>query len=410
MAEILPFHALRYDEQKAGALADLICPPYDVISDAQRDELYARSPHNFVRVEHGKVEPGDDPVDNRYTRARTLVDQWTEKGILRYDPSPAYYLYDHYFELDGQRLRRRGFFGALRLYQMGRGVVRPHEHTTPKDKSDRLRLLRLTRLNASPIFGMFEDPKGQIGALLEEWTARGPARFVGEARVGTERHLLWALDDRPPAQKLQAALKDARIYLADGHHRYEVGLEYLKEELDAKRIEFPEDTPNYILAYLCALDDPGLRILGTHRLVSGARGAVDAAIARSFDTAPIDRGALGDTQPGIVLVRDGVFTRLEPKPGVDLSALSETWRSLPVAQVEALLIEPARHAGGAVRYEHDTGRAIEAATGGVDAVLIRAVDAITLKKVADAWERLPAKTTYFYPKVPAGLVARPLGA
>lgn len=410
VAEILPFHGLRFDEQKAGALADLICPPYDVIGDALRDELYARSPHNFVRVEHGRTEPGDDPVDNKYTRAKTTLDQWIEKGILHYDASPAYYLYDHYFELGGQRLRRRGFFGALRLYQMGRGIVRPHEQTTPKDKSDRLRLLRLTRVNSSPIFGMFEDPRGQVGDLLEEWTARGPARFVGEARVGSERHLLWALDDRPPALKLQEALRDARIYLADGHHRYEVGLEYLKEELEAKRIEFPEDTPNYVLAYFCALDDPGLRILGTHRIVSGARAAVDAAVARSFESAPIDRGALADTQPGIVLVRDGVFSRLEPKPGVDLSALSEAWRSLPVAQAEALLIDPARAAGGEVRYEHDSDRAIDAATRGADAVLIRAVDAQTLKTVADAWERLPAKTTYFYPKVPAGLVARPLGA
>ncbi len=410
MAEILPFHGLRYDEQKAGPLADLICPPYDVIDEAQRDELLGRSPYNFVRVEHGKNEPGDDPVDNKYTRAKATVDDWTEKRILRYDPTPAFYLSDHYFELGGQRLRRRGFFGALRLYQMGRGIVRPHEHTTPKDKSDRLRLLRLTRVNTSPIFGMFEDPTARVAGMLEEWTARGPARFVGEARVGTERHMLWALDDHAVAQKLQAALKDLRIYLADGHHRYEVALEYLKEEIEAKRIEFPEDTPNYVLTYLCALEDPGLRILGTHRIVSGARAVVDAAIARSFEASPIDRGALADTQPGIVHVRDGAFRRLEVKPGVDLSALSEAWRSLPVAQAEALLVEPARSAGAQVRYEHDTDRSIDAASAGADAVLIRAVDPLTLKAVADAWERLPAKTTYFYPKVPAGLVARPLGA
>jgi uncharacterized protein (DUF1015 family) len=221
--------------------------------------------------------------------------------------------------------------------------------------------------------------------------------------------MLWALDDRPLTEKLRGLMKDARIYLADGHHRYEVGLEYLHEELEAKRIDFPEDTPNYILTYLCPLDDPGLRILATHRIVSGARAALDEAIARSFDAAPIDKGGLADTQPGIVRVRDGVFTRLELKPEADLSDLSEMWRSLPVAQAEALLIEPSRKAGGEVRYEHDTDRAIDAATGGADAILLRAVDPPTLQKVADAWERLPAKTTYFYPKVPAGLVIRPLG-
>jgi uncharacterized protein (DUF1015 family) len=410
VAEVIPFHGLRYDEQKAGTLSDLICPPYDVIGDTERDALLARSPYNFVRIEHAKAEPGDDPVDNKYTRAKAAIEQWTDEGVLRYDATAAFYLHDHYFELAGQRLRRRGFFGGLRLYPMGRGVVRPHEQTTPRDKSDRLRLLRLTRVNTSPIFGLFEDPKGRVASMLEEWTARGPARFVGEARVGSERHLVWALDDRPPAEKLQAALKDARIYLADGHHRYEVGLEYLKEQMDAKQVELPENTPNYILAYLCPIDDPGLRILATHRIVIGARAAVDAAVARSFEASPIDRGALADVQPGIVLVRDGTFTRLEPRPDADLSALSAAWRSLPVAQAETLLVEPARNAGGGVRYEHDTDRAIDDAIGDTDALLLRAVDATTLKSVADAWERLPAKTTYFYPKVPAGLVARPLGA
>jgi uncharacterized protein (DUF1015 family) len=409
MAEVIPFHGLRYDEAKAGPLADLICPPYDVIGDEQRHALYARSDHNFVRIEHGKPEPGDDPVDNKYSRAKAALDAWTEKGLLRYDPTPAFYLYDHYFELGGERLRRRGFLGALRLYQMGRGVVRPHEQTTPRDRTDRLRLLRLTRLNASPIFGLYEDHGARVAGMLEEWMARGPARFVAEARVGGERHLLWALDDRALASRLQGALKEARIYLADGHHRYEVALEYLKEENEAKRIDFAEDTPNYVMAYLCALGDPGLRILPTHRIVRGANAAIDEAVARSFEASPIDKGDLADTRPGIVLVRDGIFTRLEPRADVDLSQLSEAWRSLPIAQAEALIIDPARSAGATVVYEHDTDRAIAAAEGGASTVLVRAVDPMTLKKVADAWERLPAKTTYFYPKVPAGLVARPLG-
>jgi uncharacterized protein (DUF1015 family) len=409
VAEIVPFHGLRYDETKVGSLAEVVCPPYDVISEEHREQLYQRSPYNFVRVEFGKPEPGDDPVDNRYTRAKRALDEWTESGVLRHDPSPAFYLYDHYFELAGQRLRRRGFFGALRLYQMGRGIVRPHEQTTAKDKTDRLRLLRITRVNSSPVLGLFEDPRGRVAEALAEWTAHGPARFVAEARLGTERHMLWALDDRPITDKLQGLLTDARIYLADGHHRYEVGLEYLHDELEGKRIDFPEDTPNYILTYLCPLDDPGLRILATHRIVRGARAALDEAIARSFDAAPIDKGGLADTQPGIVRVRDGVFTRLELKPDADLSELSEAWRSLPVAQAEAMLIEPARRAGAEVRYEHDIDRAIDLAREGVDAILLRAVDPPTLQKVADAWERLPAKTTYFYPKVPAGLVVRPLG-
>lgn len=130
---------------------------------------------------------------------------------------------------------------------------------------------------------------------------------------------------------------------------------------------------------------------------------------RNFETAVIDRGALGDSQPGIVLVRDGRFTTLVPKPELDLSAMPESWRALPVAQAEELLVEPARKLGGEVSHEHDTQKAIAAATAGASMVLLRAVNAQKLKKVADSWERLPQKTTYFYPKMPAGLLLRPLG-
>jgi len=409
MADVVPFHGLRFNEGKAGSLGELIAPPYDVISEADRAALYERSPYNAVRLEAGREEPGDDPVTNRYTRAKAALESWFEAGILRVDSTPAFYLHDHYFELGGQRIRRRGFFGALRLYQEGRGIVRPHEKTFPTAKTDRLRLLRATRTNTSPVFGMFEDPKGAVAAALEAWMVRGPARLVADAHVGTERHLLWALDDKPLAAKLSGLLKDKRIYIADGHHRYETGLNYLREEQEAGRVELDADSVQFVLTFLCALDDPGLRIFATHRIVTGGTEALDAAIARTMDTAVIDRGALGDIQPGIVLVRDGTFTMLTPKPGLDLSALPESWRTLPVAQAEELILRPARDAGAETRYEHDTDRAIDAARDGACAILIRAVDAATLQSVADAWERLPQKTTYFYPKVPAGLVFRPLG-
>jgi len=409
MADVVPFHGLRFDESKAGPLSDLISPPYDVISDAQRQALYARSPHNVVRLEEGNEEPTDGPANNKYTRAKAALEEWTGAGVLKVDTSPAFYLYDHYFVLGGQRIRRRGFLGALRLYQEGRGIVRPHERTFPKAKTDRLKLLRATRTNTSPVFGLFADEKGAVASALEAWMVRGPARLVADARVGEERHMVWALDDRPVTAQLTAALKDQRVYIADGHHRYETGLAYLKEEIEAAKIDFDEDSTHFTLAYLCALDDPGLRIFGTHRIVRGANAAIDEIVPRMFDATVVERGAIGDTQPGIVLARDGRFTVLTPKPGLDLSAMPESWRTLPVAQAEELLIEPARKLGGEVTYEHDVDRAIELARDGTSAVLLRAVEAQTLKKVADSWERLPQKTTYFYPKVPAGLVLRPLG-
>jgi len=174
-------------------------------------------------------------------------------------------------------------------------------------------------------------------------------------------------------------------------------------------MDAPSDAAErFVLAYLCALDDPGLRILATHRIVSGGAGALDAAVARAFDASAIDRGALGDIQPGIVLVRDGRFTRLEPRRDADRSALPAAWRDLPVAIAEELLLRSARESGAEITYEHDTQRAIDAARGGASAILLRAVDPATLRAVADAGERLPQKTTYFYPKVPTGLVIRSL--
>ena len=409
VADVVPFHGLRFDESSAGPLGELISPPYDVISDADREALYGRSPYNVVRLEEGRADPDEGAANNKYTRAKTALDEWIAKGILKIDTSPAFYLYDHYFVAGGRRIRRRGFLGALRLYQEGRGIVRPHERTFPKAKTDRLSLLRATRTNTSPVFGLFADEKGAVAAALETWMVRGPARLVADARVGEERHLLWALDDRPVAQKLTAALREQRVYIADGHHRYETGLAYLKEEIDAAKIDFDEDSAHFTLAYLCALDEPGLRIYATHRVVRGADAAIDEIVRRGFDAAVIDRGALGDTQPGIVLVRDGAFTALTPKAELDLSTMPESWRTLPVAQAEELLVEPVRKLGGEVTYEHDTDSAIAAAHGGVTTILLRAVEAETLKNVADSWERLPQKTTYFYPKVPAGLVLRPLG-
>lgn len=390
MAEFIPFRGLRYDAATAGALSEVICPPYDVIDDAARERLYARSPHNFVRVEF----PKDGP-DEKYARAAKDLGDWIRRRVLRRDQRDSFYLHEHEFEVAGRRLVRRGIFGALRLYPQGEGVVLPHELTFPKAKADRLELLRATRANTSPVFGMFADESGLMRSLGE--AAREPA---GEATMGSERHRLERLDETQAVTRIASALRDQRIYIADGHHRYETALNFLTERGDVP----PHAPERYVLAFLCALDDPGLKILGTHRVMRGADAALESAIARSFDTAEIDRGALGDIQPGIVVARGGVFRALTLRPATDLSALPAAWRTLPVAIAEELLVKPARDAGAEVTYEHDTGKAIAAGT----AILLRAVDPATLQRVADAGERMPQKTTYFYPKVPAGLVVRTL--
>ena len=390
MAEFIPFRGIRYDTSVGGALADLISPPYDVIDDAARERLYARSPHNFVRIEF----PKDGP-DDKYARAAKDFGEWIRRRVLRSDDRDSFYLHEHEFEIAGRRLVRRGIFGALRLYPQSEGVVLPHELTFPKAKADRLQLLRATRANTSPVFGMFADDDGLMRSLGE--AAREPA---GEATIGAERHRLERIDETQAVTRIATALRDKRVYIADGHHRYETALNYLAErgEVGAKAPQ------RYTLAFLCALDDPGLRIFATHRIVRGAETALESAISRSFETSEIDRGALGDIQPGIVVAHGGRFRALVLRANVDVTALPDAWRMLPVAIAEEFLVKPAQQAGAEITYEHDTERAIAAGT----AILLRAVDPPTLQRVADAGERMPQKTTYFYPKVPAGLVVRTL--
>ncbi len=390
MTEFIPFRGFRYDTSIAGPLSDLVCPPYDVIDEVERERLYARSPNNFVRVEFPK-----EGAENRYARAARDLADWIAQQRLRREERASFYLHEHEFEVAGRRLVRRGIFGALRLYPQSEGVVLPHELTFPKAKADRLELLRATRTNTSPVFGMFADTSGLMRSLGEATGA--PA---GEATIGTERHRLERIDDAAAVGRITASLRNARVYIADGHHRYETALNYLGEH-EGVGASAPE---RYTLAFLCALDDPGLRIFATHRIVHGAEAAFESAIARSFDVSEIDRGALGDLQPGIVIAQGGKFRALELRAGTDVSALPGAWRTLPVALAEEFLVKPVREAGADITYEHDTERAIAAGT----AILLRAVDPPTLQRVADAGEKMPQKTTYFYPKVPAGLVVRKL--
>jgi uncharacterized protein (DUF1015 family) len=331
------------------------------------------------------------------------VREWIRERVLVRDERDAFYLHEHEFELAGRRLIRRGIFGALRLYPKRDAVVLPHEQTFSGPKADRLELLRATRANTSPIFGMFADESGVMRSL-------GEAQYssAGEAAVGTERHRLARIDDPAVVARVSAALRDRRVYIADGHHRYETALNYLAERGDVGA----SASERYALTYLCALDDPGLRILATHRVLRArgdtrlVAGALEGAIARAFDVAEIDRGALGDIQPGIVVAGDGRFRSLTLRPATDVSRLPAAWRTLPVAIAEELLVKPVLEAGGETAYEHDLERAVAAGT----AILLRAVAPETLRRIADAGELMPQKTTYFYPKVPAGLVVRTLDA
>jgi uncharacterized protein (DUF1015 family) len=395
VADVASFRALRYGGQPE-QLGELLCPPYDVITPQERDRLYELSPHNFVRIEF--PAPDGDP----YARAAADIAAWRLRGVMKKDAAPAIYVHDHEFSIGKSSVRRRGIYCALRLHRPDEGVVMPHELTFPKAKEDRLALLRATRTNTSAIFGVFEDTRGEVASAMSR-RVEG-MKPTAEATVGDEQHRVWAIGDRLAIGEFRDIVARRRVYIADGHHRYETALAYLAERGARASADAPV---GFVLAYLCAANDPGLRIFATHRVVRGD-GALDRAIDRYFQRSPIDAGAIGDIQPGIVVVRDGHYEQLQLRPDADLTNVRPAWRELPVAQAEELLLREARDAGAEIAYEHDTRAALAATEAGATAVLLRAVDPETLRRVADAGERLPQKTTYFYPKVPAGLVVRPL--
>lgn len=389
MAEIAPFRALRFDPAVVGDVGALLAPPYDVISPGLQEELYARSPHNIVRVELGR-----EPEEVRYRRARETLAEWHAQGVLARDREPALYLHEHRFVHRGRELSRRGIFCALRLVEWEHGAVRPHERTFSGPKLDRLRVLRETGVNTSTVFLLYDDAGEAMARALDEAEQEAP---LLECRVGGEAHRLWRVPDGPLARRVVDAVRPRRLYVADGHHRYETALEHRRERPEA----------DATLAYLVATQDPGLLILPTHRVVRGRLDVLERAARAAFEVAPVDAGALEDQQPPVAIAREGRVEALTPRPEA-LGALPEAWRELAVAQAEELLLRPLVEAGAEVAYTHDMAEALAATHEGAAAVLLRPVDAETLVRVADAGERLPQKTTYFHPKVPTGLVLRPL--
>ena len=397
MAEVIPFRGLRYTTP-GGDLTNLIAPPYDIISPAQREALLARSPENIIRVEWGRDEPGDGEAANKYRRGAAALKDWTARGVLRRDDAPAFYVTEHAFKVDGVAGVRRGLLGALRLYPEGSDQVLPHERTIPKDRADRMSLLTATRTNTSPIFGMVDDADGRLALAIA--AAMHPESLVEDFAIDDEHHRVWRLDDPAAVAALGALLAPKRVYLADGHHRYETARAYLEEERAAGRHSDPGDPAAFVLAFICSLTDGGLRIFVAHRVVQGGLAALKAAAQRSFEPA----GA----EARITLVHDGVRSGLRPRADLDRSAMPAAWHGIPIAEAETFLVDPARAAGATVTYNPNTAEAAAAARGDVATVLVAPVDGATIKRISDLGERLPQKTTYFYPKVPAGLVLRPL--
>ena len=428
MAEILPLRALHYDLAVAGSLADVVAPPYDVIDATQRAALAARSPFNVVAVDlprAAETEPDADP----YAAAAAQFEAWQLQGALVRDREPAIWAHTQdYTGPDGVRRTRRGFFCRVRVEEYGPGRVRPHERTHPGPREDRLRLTRATRANTSPIFSLYSDPASVAWGALEPATAEAPWGEVTDPE-GTV-HRLWRVADPGAIAAAQDATRAAELLIADGHHRYETARAYA-EEIGGAGGAQSEGDHNYLLMCLVALEDPGLTVFPTHRLLSGLDATrlerLRAAIRRDFELAEVPLEQLAPA-PGRGLLELGYIDAAEQRPlrlrlkdqaiaDAALPAFSAAYRELDTGVLEALLLKGAvgltdddiSHLHG-LRYAREVEEALALVRGGEcdAAFLMRPTPVAQVRDVAAAGENMPPKSTFFFPKLLTGLLFNPL--
>lgn len=417
MADVQPLRALHYNRSLVGDLVNVTSPPYDVIDAEQREELLRRSPFNVVAVDLPKGEP--DP----YIAAGELFEAWQMQGVVVRDPEPSLWAHTQtYTGPDGQRRTRRGFFCRVRIEGYGPGRVRPHERTHPGPKEDRLRLMRATRANLSPIFSLYSDPENAAWKALEPATANAPWGEVADGDGTT--HKLWRIANPDAIAAVRDATRDVELLIADGHHRYETANTYA-EELGG------DGEHRYVLMCLVALEDPGLTVFPTHRLVRGLdrvrQEALREALRRDFDVAEVPLEAIapepggGPLQLGYIDAHHQQAYRLTLKDraiaDVALPGFSESYRGLDTGVLEALLLKGAlglsdddiSHFKG-LFYARSTDEAVGMVRSGEydAAFLMRPTPVSQVRDVAASGENMPPKSTFFYPKLLTGLLFNPL--
>ncbi len=419
MIDLRPFRALHYDPRAAGRLADVIAPPYDVIDAAQLDRLYARSPFNVVRLILNRSA-------DRYAAAAADLADWRARGVLVQDREPCLYFYVQDFALaDGSRHRRSGLLAAVRLQPFSAGNILPHERTFPSAKADRLKLMTACRTNLSPIFGIY--PGGDAAVAPAHALAQSSPAWL-DIEEGDERHRVWRLTEAAIVEPVVEALRAKTVFIADGHHRYETALTY-RDQRRAAGDSDPEAPHNFLLMYLCAMDDPGLVVLPTHRLWQGAfDGAAWAKVSEAFAFTPCAAGQLaarlaGEAPGAIGLhapARSGIL-RVKDRAAVDraLPELAPIIRHLEVALLDAFLLGHvlgidcvAAGQDGRLRYTHDDREAL----GALERDGVQAAFLLPAPRMADvaaaclAGQTMPQKSTYFFPKLKSGLVFHLLDA
>lgn len=429
---ILPFKAVRYNPDKIAQLADVIAPPYDVISPEQQKELYAKSAHNIAWLDVTQ-EDGREPSEARYAKAAGDFQNWQDDGILQCDSQPGVYVYEQVFTApDGQTFTRRGFYALRRLERFGEGSVFPHEQTLAGPKKDRLTLMKATDAQLSPIFGLFHEASGTIATLLEEAVAREPLFEMTDD--SGQIHRLWQATDPRWIEQVQTAITDAPFLIADGHHRYETALAYRDWREQTRPDPSPEASYKYVLMFCESVEDPGLLVLPTHRLVQNrpqfsaedflakvrdyfqVEELADAELAvwrrevatQGQSTHSFGIAFHGDARRFVVTLAKDKVAQLP-----SLAEVAEPLRSLDAKILHSCFLED--FLGYApedqenpeyIQYLKSDDKLIKelASPGAQLGILMNPAPLSQIRTIAEAGQFMPPKTTYFYPKLPTGLV------
>ena len=417
MTKIKPMHALRYEKSD---LKDLLCPPYDIINQEMQNDLYARDNHNVIRLEWGKVNDSDTENNSRYTRAKATMEEWIADGTLLIDEAAGFYPHSQKFSFEGKEFVREGFFAAVELTPFDEGKVLPHEWTLSGPKVDRQKLMQTALCSFSPVFGLY-DGNSEIGAIIKQATKNAP---LAQADGNGFNEILWKVEDKEQIKKLEEAFLDLEILIADGHHRYETTLALRDYMRELKNRNDEKCGYNYVFMLLVDINDPGLLVLPTHRCLK-----VDEMLKKSFlDVVSKmfkveELGEVSDKQIEQTLlshVDEHAFVCYMDKKYFLLTApATKTEEGLPIIDVVALqkyINDPLFALGkdnsveGNISYTIHINEAIKRVDTGEAsiAVFLNTTPLSDVLENAKAGVRMPQKSTYFYPKVPTGLIMNKL--
>lgn len=438
MAKIFPFKGITYSKKVIKNFSKVMAPPYDIIPPENQEALYATHPYNVIRLILGKDFPGDNESNNKYVRAERFFGSWLKHGLLSSDEKPCIYVYGQKYSMGGKKLLRRGFISLLRLEDFDRGKVLPHEDTFPKAKIDRLELMRICSANFESIFAIFSDEKNHIDKIIKKYMKRKPA-IEAKDRDGV-LHSIWKIDRMGDIKRIARYMLDKTVFIADGHHRYEAALKF-RDEMKEKYQKFTgEEAYNHVMMYFTPIEGDGLTILPIHRLLhnipdldipSFEEAVKEYFILGSLPFTKRSEGRVrrkllnlmkkaGEGEHFIGMLLSGInkyyLLKLKDERSVDKFVKDDKpreWRKLDVTILHAIIVG---HVLGITKdrvqledyitYVKSDEEAVKRISSGEFqiAFFMNPTKVSQMVKIANDKEKMPQKSTYFYPKLLSGLV------